>query len=201
MHLKRFAQIFMLSQGLLFANDGFFVGVEMQLGSTHVQQQTCYNCVPNMPSINTYLYKNSTQTSFDAGLLLGYQHFFDQNKVHGLKVSFHLYGGSGEKLSGSANTLYTYEVDYTPIKTGLDLSYIFNFYNQGAHKIGLGVGIGYGVNAYFSSNGQITDFLNEISILKARNLIVHGVYPTLGFYYTLQQHHKFEINYRYTGFM
>lgn len=106
-----------------------------------------------MPSADTYFYKNSTQTSFDAGLLLGYQHFFDQNKVHGPKASFHLYGGSGEKLSGSANTLYTYEVDYTPIKTGLDLSYIFNFYNQGVHEVGFGVGIGYGVNAYFSSNG------------------------------------------------
>ncbi|WP_341462743.1 outer membrane beta-barrel protein [Helicobacter trogontum] len=87
------------------------------------------------------------------------------------------------------------------MKTGLDLSYIFNFYNQGVHEVGFGVGIGYGVNTYFSSNGQITDFLNEISILKARNLIIHGVYPTLGFYYTLQQHHKFEINYRYTGFI
>lgn len=36
MYLKRFAQIFMVSQGLLFANDGLFVGVEMQLGSTHI---------------------------------------------------------------------------------------------------------------------------------------------------------------------
>lgn len=200
MHIKRISQIAILLQGLIFAKDGFFIGAEMQLGSTHAQQTACgERCTTSTPSINEYIHINSTQTSFDAGLLLGYQVFFDSNKFNGLKASFHLYGGTGEKLSTKAHMFYFFETNYTPIKTGIDLSYIFNFYNQENHKLGLGVGIGYEADIYLSSNGKYSNTFGETTNLKTRNLLAHGIYPTIGLYYILKQHHKFEINYRYNG--
>ncbi|MCE3038041.1 outer membrane beta-barrel protein [Helicobacter anatolicus] len=200
MQFKKIIPLLFFMQAL-FAKDGFFVGAEMQLGNTNIKEKVCgERCANGQPSINEYIYTDSKSTSFDAGLLLGYQHLFDEKKAHGLKASLHLYGGTGYKISSKAHDFYSFELNYIPIKTGLDLAYIFNFYNQEEHKVGFSVGVGYEVDVYLPSNGKYSHYpILGPANLKTKNLIAHGIYPTLGFYYILKQHHKFEINYRYTG--
>lgn len=201
MRFKKIIPLLFFMQAL-FAKDGFFIGAEMQLGNTNIKEKVCgTRCTMDKSSVNNeYIYTSSNFTSFDAGLLLGYQHLFDEKKAHGLKASLHLYGGTGYKISSKANDIWLFELNYIPIKTGLDLAYIFNFYNQEEHKVGFSVGVGYEIDVYLPSNGKyIEPIFGHAAKLKTKNLITHGIYPTLGFYYILKQHHKFEINYRYTG--
>ncbi|MCE3039375.1 outer membrane beta-barrel protein [Helicobacter anatolicus] len=193
--------------------NGFFLGVEVVLGSSYTRYMTeaLYNSAFN--------YSNRS-TTFDGGLLLGYQWYFGETQKHGLKLSSHLYSGFGRGYNKSNKThvsirdsggyhLYA-DINHTliPIKVGFDIKYLWDFLEKKNHILGLNVGLGYEFSYYFSNfNAKRSLFHKETPTLSRdiweptpSNLINQEIYPTIGLHYNYK-HHQMELNYRFGGIL
>ncbi|MCE3037150.1 outer membrane protein [Helicobacter sp. faydin-H20] len=177
--------------------NGFFLGVEAELGSMDYLRYTTNSEIPS----DTFNY-NDTNITFNGGLLLGYQHYFDANAKHGIKVSSHLYSGIGYEINNfiqkiDSNQSKTIETTHSfiPIKFGVDVKYLYDFLNRDNHSLGLNAGLGYEVDYYlenFLTNNAGFSYSNN-------NILVQGVYFTIGLHYLFKKHHLFEMNYRLGG--
>lgn len=199
--------------------DGFFVGIEGDLGSASAIFKTESKKTDPLLGIDISPYetKNISSATIDAGLVGGYQHYFKNYPNMGIKVSGHLYlGYSGWKDDGKdLGSVFkdfgpkTYKLDlsavsslyyYIPIKVGFDVKYLWDFFEQGNHILGLNVGIGYQMDFY--SIGSVKALAKKVGEQKPGNfpyLFSDNFYPILGLHYYYKNHHQFELMFRFGG--
>lgn len=178
------------------SKNGAFLGVEIAFNVLEVYQAATITTgdKPNLYTSDTI----TTSIGADAGLVMGYQQYFDSEQKHGIKFSSHFYGGTPTKMilefKNSANT----EFQFIPIKVGADLKYLWDFFNQDNHTLGLSVGLGYELSYFISTDLQINNSMGEKITTKFDDMFIQNIYPTIGLHYYLENH-QFEINYRFGG--
>lgn len=160
--------------------------------------------------IDTKLKK--TNFSFDGGIKLGYQYYFDKEalgvqKAFGINTS--VYIGAGNPLKETifsqvlhSNVYYGSESEYVPIKTRIEVSFLWDFWQKGKHTLGLSAGIGYGFAYYLStktSNNVLYDNQPhpDGESTKYSDVIINSFYPQIGLYY-YYGNHQFSLNYRFS---
>ena len=168
------------------SKNGFFIGLEGVIGSFSYQ---LYTYDPELMGANGGPFIiNDEKTTFDGGLLLGWQKYFGQTQRHGIKLSVHLYSGFGY----TPQTTKTHDKAlFIPIKVGADLKYLWDFWDNKKHILGFNAGGGYEFDYYFLKT--------EMMGAKEYNFINGGFYPTIGLHYVYNRHHQFELNYRFGG--
>ncbi|PAF49106.1 hypothetical protein BKH41_03185 [Helicobacter sp. 12S02232-10] len=180
------------------SKNGFSVGIEGTLGSV---DDELYDF--NRTSKARVSTTSDTSTSFDLGLMMGYQHYFGQSQRHGIKVSGHIYSGfgnswvkSGSSSAGSQDQVA--KVSYIPIKIGLDVKYLWDFLERGKHTLGLNVGVGYQEDMYVSGKLEDQSPNSNTQDLKLNSIFSGNVYPVIGLHY-YYSHHQFELMWRGGG--
>lgn len=181
------------------SKNGAFIGVEGVLGAdtindTLYEQDTCDG---KTQCSQTILF-TASNTTFDLGLVGGYQHYFGDSERHGIKVSAHLYSGFGNSWElSSVSPLFgnsiTGTISYIPIKFGFDVKYLYDFLQRGKHTLGLNVGLGYEFDSYINGKSESNGFHQDLD-----NIFLNGVYPVIGLHY-YYRHHQFELMYRFGG--
>lgn len=182
--------------------NGWFLGVEGSTGKFHAN--TIFGST--VANHNTRL-PNRSSATFDLGIIGGYQHYFGYLQKHGIKVSAHFQYGTKNNwnitdIKGNASLVMDFS--YMPIRSGLDVKYIYDFYQQNRHTVGLNIGLGYGVDSYVKGDvlvkvitlGNTTVGASE----SLKDLFAQGVYPVIGFHY-YYSNHQFEILYRGGGIL
>lgn len=149
---------------------------------------------------NTILF-TASNTTFDLGLVGGYQHYFGDSQRHGIKVSAHVYSGFGNSWESSSIDPMTYEkvtgtVSYIPVKFGFDVKYLWDFLEIGKHTLGLNVGLGYEFDSYINGKTKQDYYSNNLTDLD--NIFLNSFYPVIGLHY-YYGHHQFELMYRFGG--
>lgn len=185
------------------SKNGGFIGVEGVLGGD-ILNDTLYDqdtCDGKTQCSNTILF-TASNTTFDLGLVGGYQHYFGDSQRHGIKVSAHIYSGfgnnwelssidpmSGEKIAGT--------ISYIPIKFGFDVKYLWDFLQRGQHTLGLNVGLGYEFDSYINGKSKQNYFGFDDSE-NLDSIFLNSFYPVIGLHY-YYGHHQFELMYRFGG--
>ncbi|MCE3036841.1 outer membrane protein [Helicobacter sp. faydin-H20] len=177
--------------------NGFFLGVEVVLGSSNYTRYTIDLDIIQSNGNNGSVSHSSI--AFDGGLLLGYQWYFGETQKHGLKLSSHLYSGVGYSVSDVKGNLEAYHT-FIPIKVGFDIKYLWDFLEKKNHTLGLNVGLGYEFSYYFGEAGSVEQGEGKRIADGNWDLINQGVYPTIGLHYNYK-HHQVELNYRSGGIL
>ncbi|MDO7253062.1 hypothetical protein [Helicobacter cappadocius] len=182
------------------SKNGGFIGVEGVLGGdtindTYYIQDTC----DGRTQCSSTILFTASNTTFDLGLVGGYQHYFGSSQRHGIKVSAHLYSGFGNSWQLSAvDPLFgdnvTGSISYIPIKFGFDVKYLWDFMQRGKHTLGLNVGLGYEFDAYVNGKSTVSNYDDE----KLDSIFLNSFYPVIGLHY-YYGHHQFELMYRFGG--
>lgn len=177
------------------SKNGGFIGVEGVLGSGDLT--ILGDTKPNI------LFLSKSNTTFDLGLVGGYQHYFGDSQRHGIKLSAHLYSGFGnswefffdDKTSSGATITKSGTMSYIPIKFGFDVKYLWDFLQRGQHTLGLNVGLGYEFDSYINGKSESNGFHQDLD-----NIFLNGFYPVVGLHY-YYGHHQFELMYRFGGIL
>lgn len=188
------------------SKNGGFIGVEGVLGGVDVnfnyyEQDTC----DGKTQCSEIIPMTASNTTFDLGLMGGYQHYFGKSQRHGIKVSAHLYSGFGnswqlssiDPLLGGKGSIddIKYTISYVPVKFGFDVKYLYDFFERGKHTLGLNVGLGYEFDSYVNGKSEDDGFKEDID-----NIFLNSFYPVVGLHY-YYGHHQFELMYRFGGIL
>ncbi|PAF43539.1 hypothetical protein [Helicobacter sp. 11S02596-1] len=169
------------------SKNGFFVGVE---GNVSGEKMTMF--VYENKDFTNVTAGEATSTFFEGGLVGGYQHYFGQAQRHGIKVSAHLYSGYDSwkfNMFDSTNT-----ISYIPIKLGLDVKYLWDFWQIDVKQtLGLNVGLGYQFDYYAGGKGKGNGWTQNYD-----GIFTSDFYPVVGLHYYLSRH-QFELLYRFGG--
>lgn len=173
------------------SKNGGFIGVEGVLGGGDI----------TLTSDPLVLSKSNT--TFDLGLVGGYQHYFGSSQRHGIKVSAHLYSGFGnswelffdDKTKDGGTITKSGTISYIPIKFGFDVKYLWDFLQRGQHTLGLNVGLGYEFDSYINGKSESNGFHQDLD-----SIFLNGFYPVIGLHY-YYRHHQFELMYRFGGIL
>lgn len=161
----------------------------------------------------TYLFVNNTKNnnsfSFDGGIKFGYQYYFDKEAL-GVKqaygISASLYIGAGNPIEGETfqtlkdNPLasYIYKTSYIPIRTGIDINFLWDFWEKGSHTLGLSAGFQYKFGYYKNTKAEVINSLSgeKLTEVNSENaftdLMIHSFVPKIGLHY-YYDNHQFEI--------
>lgn len=175
------------------SKNGGFIGVEGVLGGGDITLQIG----DTKPKI---FFLSKSNTTFDLGLVGGYQHYFGDSQRHGIKISAHLYSGFGNSWElSSINPMNrektTGTISYIPIKFGFDVKYLYDFLQRGQHTLGLNVGLGYEFDSYINGKSDSNGFHQDLD-----NIFLNGFYPVVGLHY-YYGNHQFELMYRFGGIL
>ncbi len=174
------------------SKNGFFIGLEGVIGDFSYQLYTFDQEIRG--AYGSTFIVNDEKTTFDGGLLFGWQKYFGQTQRHGIKLSVHLYSGFGYTPQFHKSH---YKFFFIPIKVGADLKYLWDFWDNKKHILGFNVGAGYEFDYYFLK----TEIMDVKDNAKEYNFINGGFYPTIGLHYVYNRHHQFELNYRFGGIL
>lgn len=174
------------------SKNGGFIGVEGVLGGADISILNDEN-----------IFVNKSNTTFDLGLVGGYQHYFGKSQRHGIKVSAHLYSGFGSdwtlsfdyQTSETSTIIKTGNISYVPVKFGFDVKYLYDFFERGKHTLGLNVGLGYEFDSYVNGKSEVDGFKEDFD-----NIFLNSFYPVVGLHY-YYGHHQFELMYRFGGIL
>lgn len=184
------------------------MGIEANFGSDDFIMQS------NRPSnfINHSITTNNF--TFDGGIKLGYQHYFDKEAL-GIKqaygISTNLSFGVGTPINGETymtfipqdpldpqNFSYIFKASYLPIRVGLDVNFLWDFLQRGEHTLGLTVGLQYKFSYYKNtkaelgnSDGAISPEVNTSNAYD--DIMLHSFVPQIGLHY-YYGNHQFNIN-------
>ncbi len=152
--------------------------------------------------------------AFDGGITLGYQHYFGESQKFGIGTS--VYFGAGNPVEGEFEMglddfsidLVSYQLNtsYIPIKTGIELNFLWDFWESGEHTLGLIVGAMYRFTYLFAKDGELIaqDRVDGTSVsmgkLKMNNPIIHTFAPQIGLAYNYANH-QFSLKYRFGGIL
>lgn len=172
------------------------MGIEIAINALEIYQTST---ISTQDTLTLSADSTTLSIGMDAGLVMGYQQYFDSEQKHGIKLSSHLYGGTPTKTilefqDIAANT----EFQFIPVKVGADLKYLWDFFAQDNHTLGLSVGLGYELSYFISTDLQINNSMGKKITAKFDDMLIQNVYPTIGLHYYLENH-QFEINYRFGG--
>lgn len=185
------------------SKNGGFIGVEGVLGGD-ILNDTLYDqdtCDGKTQCSNTLLF-TASNTTFDLGLVGGYQYYFGDSQRHGIKVSAHIYSGFGSdwelsSIDPMTDEKVTASISYIPIKFGFDVKYLYDFLQRGKHTLGLNVGLGYEFDAYINGESK-QDYFGFDDSENLDNIFLNDFYPVIGMHY-YYGHHQFEMMYRFGG--
>ncbi|PAF50484.1 hypothetical protein BKH44_08210 [Helicobacter sp. 13S00477-4] len=187
------------------SKNGFFIGVEGDLGGsdmTYIYEEEMISSDMTSP-LHAAGTTNKQSTTFDAGLVGGYQHYFGESQRHGIKVSAHIYSGFGNSWVIHKDKYGFNTLSYVPIKAGLDVKYLWDFFSSGKNILGLNAGVGYQFNAYIDGKDTYTaspDYKTSYDgeSKKHKSIYENEFYPVIGLHY-YYGHHQFELMYRFGG--
>lgn len=157
---------------------------------------------------------NNNSPSFDGGIKLGYQYYFDKEAL-GIKqaygIGIGLYIGAGIPISGETYATfnpqdpqdpnrglsYILKSSYIPIRTGIDINFLWDFWEKGNHTLGLSAGFRYKFSYYKNTEAEWSNSRGEVaSEVNADNsyedLMIHSFIPKIGLHY-YYDNHQFEI--------
>lgn len=173
------------------SKNGGFIGVEGVLGGADISIL-----------VDSSILVSKSNTTFDLGLMGGYQHYFGKSQRHGIKASAHLYSGFGSDWTLSfdyktdvSTMTKTGNVSYVPVKFGFDVKYLYDFFERGKHTLGLNVGLGYEFDSYVNGKAEADGFKQDFD-----NIFLNSFYPVVGLHY-YYGHHQFELMYRFGGIL
>ncbi|PAF46207.1 hypothetical protein BKH46_08490 [Helicobacter sp. 12S02634-8] len=170
---------------------GFFAGIDLSLANFS------YSDSGSPISIDSEI-----RTSFNYGLKGGYQLYF--NPRHGVRIGAHLNMGSYNVYDKGTNTTtytstptleYDNKASYYGLRYGIDVDYLYDFYNAHQTSIGLSAGFGYELANFLG--GKITSVTTPITptaktpatIRTTKNsLFGTGAYFNLGTHYYFLNH-------------
>ncbi|PAF41292.1 hypothetical protein [Helicobacter sp. 11S03491-1] len=181
------------------SKNGVFLGVEGSLGGNNVTF-ILSDSDDGKNKEDVFFNKSAT---FDLGLVGGYQHYFGESQRHGIKVSAHLYSGFGNSWKNDPLPGQHALFSYIPIKFGLDVKYVWDFLQRGAHTLGFNVGLGDEFDLYIAGKDENKNdkYPNDIGPATAmNNIFANDVYGVLGLHY-YYGHHQFEILWRGGGIL
>lgn len=147
--------------------------------------------------------------AFDGGVNVGYQHYFDKEAL-GVKQAFgiqaNLYFGIGSPMDDTLAYEYTkgysiyYEMSFLPIKTGLDVSFLWDFWQSGEHTLGMLAGIGYRLTYYASlkNSNNASNAWHGVYDQKFSRFLLNEFYPQIGLNYYFGRH-QFSLIYQFGG--
>lgn len=147
--------------------------------------------------------------AFDGGVKIGYQHYFDKEAL-GVKqaygISTNLYIGVGTPINGETymtlispqNFSYIFRASYLPIRTGLDVNFLWDFLQRGEHTLGLTVGLQYKFSYYKNTKAELANAEGatapEVNTSNAYDdMMLHSFMPQIGLHY-YYGNHQFNIN-------
>lgn len=198
------------------SKSGFTLGLEMDLGKTSLTtKENPYND-SSMQVVGEE--KQYSNFSFNGGINLGYQHYFDKEAL-GVKqaygISTNLYFGVGipnnntleytQIVKNFGSQTFNYETSFLPIKLGFELSFLWDFLEKEEHTLGLTAGFGYRMS-YFKSlkNTNNAQTIGNVkgNIVKGdifnqtlNDMFSHNIYPLIGLHYYYGKH-QFSLNLR-----
>lgn len=187
--------------------NGIFIGIEGGLGTNNFNYdyKRYSHADGRVVSISGF---SLSSTTFDLGLIGGYQHYFGESQRHGIKASAHIYSGFGnnwkreKKYQGLIGSYTRTDIySYLPVKIGFDVKYLWDFLERGKHILGLNVGLGWEFDWYVK--GVITTTRSNSSDKytgKLETIFSNGFYPVVGLHY-YYGHHQFEALYRFGGIL
>ncbi|MCE3047393.1 outer membrane beta-barrel protein [Helicobacter kayseriensis] len=186
---------------------GILIGIEGNLESSRFDRPLINDRGRWVDLYNRLDASGETSVSFNGGVKLGYQHYFTQSL--GLRASGYFGLGSlkenVEYLDAPQKFISSYENNYLLIKTGLDLEFLWDFWERGDHALGLNLGVGYRYTHFGFESGQfrLIGFgdlrIDNIDKITAKELPTeHSIYPSIGLHYYYQAH-QFALNYRFGG--
>lgn len=177
---------------------GFVVGLSTSLKEFNAEQ-----------IINTFEQISTKTPSLNGGLIVGYQHFF--NQYAGIRVTMMANVGTravikAQKLipASQAKALPISNImqEYLPIQAGADIKFLSTFYRNEKYAFGISAGLGYEAEWYVikkaDSDSGTQGALRNIA-QHPNSIINHGLYPEFGIYYFLGGH-QFELSYRFAQF-
>ncbi|RDU71488.1 hypothetical protein [Helicobacter brantae] len=156
--------------------------------------------------------------SFNGGIKFGYQHYFDKEAL-GVKQAYGIGGsvciGAGIPINNTIEytqfnfqnweQTFKYNSQFLPINFGLDINFLWDFWESGEHTLGLSAGIGYTMNYYKSikndNNAQAVGVVNgqpaqgDVFSQPLKDMISHNIYPQIGLHYYYGSH-QFSLNFR-----
>lgn len=152
--------------------------------------------------------------AFDGGITFGYQHYFGESQKFGIGAS--LYIGAGIPTDGKfamgveefplSSAFYELNTSYIPIKTGFEVNFLWDFWENGEHTLGLIAGAMYRFTYLIAKDGEIiardkVDNLNtNMGNIKISNQMIHTFAPQIGLAYNYGNH-QFSLKYRFGGIM
>lgn len=174
---------------------GAFGGLDLSLATFKYIDNVTGQGISSTDSL--YSLGEANKVSFNYGLKIGYQFYGTQN--HGVRITGHLNMGeyslkTTDSSSFSDGSSADKKSSYFGLRYGIDLDYLFDFYNSQSSSIGLSVGLGYEfanyikgkTNISFSgkTSQQVVEFENSPS--------GNGATINLGLHYYFEAH-QFEI--------
>lgn len=177
---------------LSVSKNGILFGIELSGGFGEIFQ----NASLLDPALHQ-AFKNSKKIAFDGGLKVGYQHYFGLGL--GIRVGGYMGVGNpiGQKLSikkdSTTHATVDFEISYLPIKTGVDLEGLWDFWEEGKHTLSLSFGVGYRFVYYKNIQSSSNDFLVSLSPLDE---MLHEVYPQIGLSYYYERH-QISLSYKF----
>ncbi|MDO7253918.1 outer membrane beta-barrel protein [Helicobacter cappadocius] len=177
---------------------GFFAGIDLSAATFKYLDDVTGERIP--PGDNTYVLGTHYKASFNYGIKFGYQFYGTPN--HGLAITAHLNMGdysinAKDTESAKAGVSVDKKSNYFAFRYGVDMDYLFDFYNSQSNAIGLSAGIGYEFANYIKGKTDI-NFSGDMkaNIDSFRNsLFGNGAYINLGLHYYFEKH-QFEIGAR-----
>lgn len=196
--------VFSLISSLTYGMDekqksGYFAGID--LGSSSFSYGDSVSLSTGGSSYSSYPtsvfdFTPLTQTAFTYGLKGGYQLYVTPKQ--GFRIGGHISMGSyirqakdtsAMKGKTSSATDMEKKANYFGLRYGVDVDYLYDFYNTNRDSIGLSFGLGYELANYIAGKTTITD---GTSIITYKNsLFGNGAYLNLGAHYYLN-HNQFE---------
>lgn len=176
---------------------GAFVGADISVAPfKYVDNITGEGIAPG----NTqYALGTKNNVSFNYGLKIGYQFYGTKN--HGVRITGHFNMGQYSLNASEDSTIDGVSFDktssYFGLRYGIDLDYLFDFYNSENYALGFSAGLGYEFANYVKGktdikfSGKKTDNLATFENSPSGN----GALINLGFHYYFENH-QFEIGVR-----
>lgn len=177
---------------------GVFGGIDLSVATFKYKDSVTGEAIS--PVDSPYHLGEMNKASFNYGFKVGYQFYGVQN--HGVRITGHLNMGqysvnTSDSSSTSSGAVIDKKSNYFGLRYGIDLDYLFDFYNSQSSTIGLSAGLGYEFANYIKgktdinfsgpSNDHLIGFDNSPS--------GNGALINIGFHYYLENH-QFEIGAR-----